>query len=390
MKAQLTTLSQCRMILRAASWIVPRRARAEWRKEWEAELACAWQIAPKKGPSSAGIRLRWRCCGAFLDAAWYRCNRGDLRHTSKHWSQTPTFLLLALVSVLLLFACASGDLPRMRSILLRPPYGDPQRIATVSRTGLISSAEWVIPYSWVEIWRRHGEALEGVAAYSWRPHGSVVMIGGRHAKVASVRVEDSLFRVFGVKPLLGQTFQPSDAQCSHNCLLLSYETWRRNFFSDPNILQKKATIDRQEAMIIGVLPERFWFPDNDVGVWRLADRTSFSGDAVGVVVRLRPRVSERWAEWALQRDISNMAGEPFWDSSLQVWPVQERIRQPLISYTMALCITLLVMTPVIWSGRLNLRPQCAEAVGACRWWSFFGTKSFLLLLILLAAVVELT
>src|ERR1700730_15255323 len=167
------------MILRAASWIVRRRDREEWRKEWEAELACAGQIAPKKGPSSAGIRLRWRCCGAFLDAAWYRCNRGDLRHTSKHWSQTPTFLLLALVSVLLLFACASGDLPRMRSILLRPPYGDPQRIATVSRTGLISSAEWVIPYSWVEIWRRHGEALEGVAAYSWRPHGSVVMIGGR-------------------------------------------------------------------------------------------------------------------------------------------------------------------------------------------------------------------
>ena len=390
MKARLTTLRQCRIVLRAASWIVPRRARAEWRKEWEAELACAWLISQTKGLSSAESRLRWRCCGAFLDAAWYRCNGEDLRDTSRHWSRTPTFILLALVSALLLFACASGDLPRMRSILLKPPYGDAQRIATVSRTGVISSAEWVVPYSWVDIWRRNERALEGVAAYSWRPQRSVVIIGERYANVPSVQVEDNLFQVFGVKPMLGRTFPPSDARGSHNFLVLSYETWRRTFFRDPSILQKKATIDGQEAEIIGVLPERFWFPSNDVGLWRLADRTSFSGEAVGVVARLRPRVSEQWAEWALQRDIANMAGESFRGSSLQVWPVQERIRQPLISYAMALCITLLAMTPVIWSGRLNLRPQCAKTVGACRWWSFFATKSILLLLILLAAVVEFT
>lgn len=145
MKARLNTLSQCRMILRAASWIVPRRVRTEWRREWDAELTHAWQICQTKGQTPAGRGLRRRCCGAFLDAAWYRCNREDLRHTGKTWSQTPSFLLLGLVCALLLFARASGDLPRMQSILLRPPYDDPQQIATVSRTGVINSAEWVIP-----------------------------------------------------------------------------------------------------------------------------------------------------------------------------------------------------------------------------------------------------
>jgi hypothetical protein len=389
-KVPLTTLSQCKLILRAASWILPRRARAEWLREWEAELASAWQNSQTKGPSPSGSRLRWRCCGAFLDAAWYRCNREALCHASKHWSQTPIFLLLALVSGLLLFAVASGDLSRMRSIVLKPPYADPERIATVSRTSVISSAQWVVRYSWVEIWRTHQQALEGIAAYSWRPDGSLLVIGGQHTNVASVRVEDSLFQVFGVKPLLGRTFRRNDAEGSQNCLVLSYETWRRNFSRDPDILQKKATIDGHEAMIIGVLPEGFWFPSNEVGVWRLADNRSFSGDSVGVVARLRPRVSERWAEWALQRDVSNITGEPFWGSSLQVWPVQERIRQPLVSYAIALCITLLVMTGVIFSGRLNLRPQRIGTVAACRWWSFFATKSLLLLLTLLAAVVEFT
>ena len=389
MKDWLNTFRQCQMILRTASWIVPRPARAGWRKEWEAELAHAWKVS-QTGEPSMGSHLHRRCCGAFLDAAWYRCNREDLRHTGRNWSQTPAFLLFALVSALLLFAVASGNLPRMRSILLSPPYGDPQRIATVSRTGVINSAEWVVPYSWVEIWRRHAQTLEAVAAYSWRAQASALTIAEQHAKVGSVRVEESLFQVFGVKAVLGRTFQPSDAQSFHNCLVLSYETWRRHFSSDPNILRKKTTIDGQEARVIGVLPQGFWFPSKDVGVWWLGDGTSFSGDAVGVVARLRPQVTDRWVEWALQRDISNADGERFWDSSLQVWPVQDRIRQPLIFYALALCVALLVIIPVFWSGRLNLRPRCAEVVGACRWWSFFGTKSFLLLLILLVAVVEFT
>jgi len=49
-----------------------------------------------------------------------------------------------------------------------------------------------------------------------------------------------------------------------------------------------------------------------------------------------------------------------------------------------------VIIPVFWSGRLNLRPRCAEVVGACDGGVSFGTKSFLLLLILLVAVVEFT
>jgi MacB-like periplasmic core domain len=389
-KAQLTTLHQCQMVLHLASLIVPRRARVEWRLEWEAELAFAWQTSQANGQSTSGKRLLWRCCGAFLDAAWYRCNRADLRHMTRHWSQMPTFVLQALVGGLLLLVSASGHLPRLRSILLTPPYRDPQQIATVSRMDVIHAAEWVVPYSWVDIWRRHEPAVESVAAYSSRPRVAALSIGGRHTDAATVRVEDSLFQVFGVRPLLGRTFQSSDAQEARICLLLSYETWRRNFFSDLNILHKKATIDGQEASIVGVLPERFWFPSSNVGVWRLADKQSFSGELVGVVARLQPRVSARLAERTLQRDVSNLTAEPFWGSSLQVWPVQDRIRQPLLSYAMALCLTASVMIAIIWSGRLNLHPRHAGAVRACRWWTFLVTKSLLLLLILLAAVVEFT
>jgi MacB-like periplasmic core domain len=387
-KAWLTLLDQCRMLVRTASWIVPRRARAEWRREWEAELAAFWRAAQGSGNRELK-RLRQRCCGAFLDAAWHRCNQGDLRRAGRHWSQTPAFLLFLLSMALLLFVAASGNLPRMQAILLKPPYNDWQRIATISRTGVISSAEWVIPYSWVRVWRGREPFLEGVAAYSAKSRAAVVVAGRHRATIASVLVEDSLFQVFGVKLLLGRTPQPGDAQTCPNCVVLSPTVWRRYFASDPGIVRKKVTIDGQEAIVAGVLPERFWFPSSSVGVWRLADPATFSREGAGVVARLRPGVSERSAEWTLQRDIANATGETFSGTMLQVWPVQERIRQPLNSYFMALGISLPIMSMVIWAGRLNLRPQCA-AGGAFRWWSFLAAKCFLLLSILLGVVVEWT
>ena len=89
-------------------------------------------------------------------------SRGPTSQESRR-SQMPTFLVLAMLGMLVLFAAVSGDLPRMQSILLSPPYSNPKQIVTISRTGVISSAEWVVPYSWVDIWR-HEQALEGVAA----------------------------------------------------------------------------------------------------------------------------------------------------------------------------------------------------------------------------------
>jgi hypothetical protein len=389
-KVWLSILDQCQLILRVASWMVPRQSRADWKQEWEAELAFAWQILQSDSQAWAARRLRWRCCGAFLDAAWYQCNREDLRHRGRHWSQTPAFVLLTLAGAFLLFAGASGNLPKLRSILLRPPYGDPERIATVSRRGIVSSAAGLVPHAWVDIWRRHEPALEGVAAYGSRPRTSTMAIGAQRTTLALVRVEDSLFQVFGVKPFLGRTFRPDDARGSRICLLVSYQTWRRNFWGDPNILREKASIDGQEAMIVGVLPEGFWFPSANVEAWQLADPTAFSGQVVGVVARLRPQVSEGRAEQTLQRDISNATGESFWGFSLEVWPVEERIRQPLISYTIAVCLTALAMVAVTWSGRLSLHPRRAGIACACRWWTFFAVKSFLLVMILLVAVVEFT
>ncbi len=387
MRSRLTMFAQCRMILCAASWIVPRHVRAEWRKEWEAELVHALQTAQQDVFWRERIGLRRRCCGAFLDAAWYRFNPEDFRHLGERWTRTPAFLLFTLTGSLLLFLAGSGYLPRMRMILMSPPYANPRQMVTVSGSGLVDSSEWMVPYSWVEIWRQQ-EIFDGIAAYSAQPRQVAITIAGKRAHLASVQLEESLLQVFGAKPVLGAI--PHEAEGCDNCFVLSYQAWRQNFSGDPNILAKRAAVDGHEVRIAGVLPQGFWFPSDDVGVWRLESDNSFAQDRakpVGVVARLRAGMTERRAEWQMRRSIANITGQAL-GGSLQVWRVQERVRQPLTSYALTLCLTSLLMGVVIWSGRLNLLPQRRGFAAACRWWAFFATKSALLLFMLLAAVVE--
>jgi hypothetical protein len=385
-KGLLTKFEQCRAILQAASWIVPRRHRRDWLNEWEAELANAWQDAVPFPPPKG---LRRRCCGAFFDACWWRFNHQEMSRAREQWPRSAAFLLLGLSAALLLLVAGSGYLPRMQSILMTPPYPDPQRMITISRTGVIDSADWVVPYSWVGVWKKQAHILEGVAAYTAAPQLVWLEVEKRRVKISSVQVESSLPDVFGVKPLLGGV-PPGDELCE-NCVMLSYQTWQREFSGDPEILQKSAKVDGKDAVIVGVLPRKFWFPSDDVGVLRLADRGGFAANQpVGVVARVRPHIREAWLEWELGLSIENATGENSFGSAIQVWPVQDRVRQPLISYGLAVCLSLALMTAVIGTGRFNLVPQRRGVGAASRWWAFFAAKTTLLIALLLAVVVEVT
>lgn len=77
-------------ILRAASLITPRHARAEWLKEWCSEL---WYA-----PQGAALLF---CMGAFRDALWVRCNTAKSgKHSpsqaTRHFQESPLWCLAVL------------------------------------------------------------------------------------------------------------------------------------------------------------------------------------------------------------------------------------------------------------------------------------------------------
>ena len=121
-----------RWILAAASRMVPKPLRAEWRAEWDAELhhhessLRTWRRLDRQGRRD----LVRRSAGALWDALWLQSSHWhSLRLFGRHWR-------LALTAVMSLGAGNAATvigLATANALLLRPPgVADPRSLLTVS------------------------------------------------------------------------------------------------------------------------------------------------------------------------------------------------------------------------------------------------------------------
>ena len=101
-------------------WIVPRRKRTEWFREWHAEV---WHwahflVESERQSAHTEQELLRHCWGAFSDALWHRLNRVAVLDFLRTYPLSPGFCLIALVialSVLIAGSPMSRLCPRRRT-----------------------------------------------------------------------------------------------------------------------------------------------------------------------------------------------------------------------------------------------------------------------------------
>src|SRR6185436_8418106 len=148
-------------------------------------------------------------------------------------------------------------------VLIQPlPYKDPERLLALNTTnkqqGIRRGNFSLLD---VQDWRERTRSFSGIAALQYR--NFTVSDGGDTDRYLGAAISYELFAVLGVPPQLGRDFSASDDRHgAEPVVLLSDDLWKRRYNADPSIVGRAILINSRPHTVIGVMPPRFRFPEN--------------------------------------------------------------------------------------------------------------------------------
>ncbi|HZR24548.1 MAG TPA: ABC transporter permease [Vicinamibacterales bacterium] len=159
----------------------------------------------------------------------------------------------------------------INAVLLNPlPFREPSQLIRIFHTysKLPEGIESLSPADFYFL-RERSRALESIAMYIAPNEGFAFVDGDRAMQVYGAWTSADIFKVLGVKPLLGDTFAAGDdAPTAPRKAVISYAFWRRVYDGNPNVIGRQVRIAGQSMPIAGVMPAGFWYPRGDrADVW---------------------------------------------------------------------------------------------------------------------------
>src|SRR5262245_11189239 len=312
--------------------IVPRRLRADWRQEWEAELRYREKLLAEWD------RLGWpnkldllrRSMAAFWDALWLQPQRledemfQDLRFGMRMLLKSKALTAVAVVSLALGIGANTAIFSMIDALLLRVlPVTNPQELVLFNATG--QSQEETFPYPLYQQFRDQNRSFSGVIAAAGANRMRMTVGGSEGgAPVESARgqmVSGNFFSVLGVNAALGRTLIEEDdrAGSAQAVAVISYGFWQRRFGGNPAAVGQQITLDDKLFTIIGVAPPKFFGIEvgDNTELWftlQMADSGALSnryGWWLVVMGRLRPEANAAQARAELdvifQRELADQA-----------------------------------------------------------------------------------
>ncbi|MEK6322871.1 MAG: ABC transporter permease [Acidobacteriota bacterium] len=254
-------------LIRLIGVIVPRRLRADWRQEWEAELRYREEMLAEwdKLNWKTKLDLLRRSVGAFWDALWLQPQRledemfQDLRYGVRMLFKNPAFTTVAIITLALGIGANTAIFSVVQAVLLRPPpFAEPDRVVMVKGASSLLDLGPDSPGGFLS-WKEQNQVFEHVAAYS---QGSVNLSeGGEPERILTMPVTASFFPAVGKYPALGRAFSAEEEQAGKNRVaVLSDGLWKRRFGADPQLPGQSLTLNGYRFTVIGIMPADFQFP----------------------------------------------------------------------------------------------------------------------------------
>lgn len=223
----------------------------------------------------------------------------DVRYALRMLAKNPAFTFVAVLTLALGIGANTAIFSLVNSILLRPlPYRDSdQLVRLIQASPKLGLSTWGLSQADFAAYREQNRSFESLALYGT---GGVNLTGaGEPERLPVSNVTAGFFKVLGVNPVAGRTFQEGeDAPGRNSVCVISYGLWQRRFAADPNVIGQTLTLNNAPVQIVGVMPDGFKFPRAETDLWIpiAFDPNRFAPYFSQLVGRLKPGVTPAQAQ----------------------------------------------------------------------------------------------
>ena len=297
----------------------------------------------------------------------------DLRYALRGLWTSKGFAAVAILCLAFGIGLNTTIFSIVDGVLLKPfPYEDPERIVVLhERYRPFDEDYHSLSYPNFKDWKAASSSFSQMAALDGRSM-TVADSGGEPERYIGALVTWDLFPLLGVSPILGGHFTPAhDTPGGGGVALISHALWTRRYHQDPQIVGRKILVNAAPVVIVGVMPERFEFPENEK-IWMplvpVMDRDRRDNRALSTFGRLKPGVTIAQAEADLE-GIARRLAETYPDTNKDWGARLATLRQEFIPPDVTRVIWLMMagVTLVLFIACSNVANlQLARAAGRRR------------------------
>ena len=184
----------------------------------------------------------------------------DLKFALRTYRRSPGFTLTALLAISLGIGATSAVFSVTDRILFRelPYHAGDQLISFGMVAKVVDDGEFLFAADYKDLF---DASTPFQSVTSWSGMDDCDITDPNPIRQRCAEVDWNFLMVFGIHPLLGNTFSRSDVRPgAPRKVILSYGVWRSHFGSDKQIAGKTLMLDGAPARIAGVLPASFELP----------------------------------------------------------------------------------------------------------------------------------
>jgi putative ABC transport system permease protein len=274
----------------------------------------------------------------------------DLRYAIRMMAKRPGFTIIAALTLALGIGANTAIFSAVNAVLLKPlPFPESEQLVDLSETfkpngfGSVSVPNY-------EDWKNQNTVFAGISAYSFT---SFNLEGGdTPQRVPGIRVSANYFDVLGIKPALGRAFISGEDVAGHErVVVIGDDLWRRNFASDPNIVNQTIAVNGQKYTVVGVMPRELSALYRTVQVWSPLvfpeqDRLNRGDHKYLVIGRLKPGVTLAQAREQMNAIAQRLEEQYKNGRGIRLLPIEElwvaSVRSPLLMMMVAVGFVLLI------------------------------------------------